>query len=119
VNALLGKGCHSNTFCTTICDCGQMTGQWSKAKDNGQTFLVDSQSYTNKVVHENIAKINGIRSEVKIKFSMVKAENRSRSTLTAVADCSTEAIGVTLPCDCFIRVSRSYISIGGRLLTNF
>ena len=50
------------------------------AKDNGQTFLVDGQSYANKIVHQNIAKINGIRSKVKIKFwqkSVVKAENRS------------------------------------------
>ena len=39
-----------------------------KAKDYGQMFLVDGQSYANKVVRENIAKINGIRSKVKIKF---------------------------------------------------
>jgi len=30
-------------------------------KDDGQTFLVDGQSYTIKVVRENIAKINEIR----------------------------------------------------------
>ena len=47
----------------------QVNGQGSfKAKDNGQTFLVDGQSYANKVVHENIVKINGIRSKVKFKF---------------------------------------------------
>jgi len=46
-----------------------VNGQGSfKAKDNGQKFLVDSQSYINKVVHENIAKINGIKSKAKINF---------------------------------------------------
>ena len=47
----------------------QVNGQRSfKTKDNGQTFLVDGQSYANKVVHQNIVEINGIRSKVKIKF---------------------------------------------------
>ena len=49
----------------------QVNGQDSfKAKDISQTFLVDSQSYTNKVVYKNIAKINGIRSKVKIEFGI-------------------------------------------------
>jgi len=59
----------------------QVNGQGSfKAKDNGQTFLVDGQSYVNKVVHENIAKINRLRSKVKIRFwrkLTVNAENCS------------------------------------------
>jgi len=47
----------------------QVNAQGSfKEKDNGQTLLVGGKSYANKVVHENIAKINGIRSKVKIKF---------------------------------------------------
>ena len=67
------KGCHSNTFCTMICDHGQqqVNGQGSfKAKDNGQTFLVDGQSYVNKVVHKNIAKYS------KNKWNEVKGQDK-------------------------------------------
>ena len=60
----------------------QVNGQDSfKAKDISQTFLVDSQSYTNKVVYKNTAKINGIRSKVKIKFGISR-----RSKLKIILD---------------------------------
>jgi len=46
-----------------------VNGQGSfKAKDNDQMCLVDGQSYANKIVHENMAKINGIKSKIKIQF---------------------------------------------------
>jgi len=69
----------------------QVNGQGSfKVKENGQTFLVDVQSFAINALHENIPKINGIRSKVQMKFwqkSKGKPENRSRPTLSAVADC--------------------------------
>ena len=89
---------HSNTLVlqSTTAVKWQVNEQGSfKAKDNGQTLLLDGQSFAINVVHKNIAKINGIRSKAKIKFwhkSTVKAENHSRPTLT------TETTGVTPPC---------------------
>ena len=67
----------------TDCNCDQWTrqfqseGQWSNVCFAKR---LDGQSYMNKAVHKNIAKINRIRSKVNIKFwrkSTIKAENPS------------------------------------------
>ena len=56
----------------------QVNGQGSfKAKDNGQMLLVDGQSYTNRVVHKNIAKINGMRSIKGQDKILAKVNNQS------------------------------------------
>ena len=62
------KGCYSNTFCTTICDHIKMTGQWIRQfQSEGQWSNVFGR-WSKLVVHENIVKINRIRSKVKIRF---------------------------------------------------
>jgi len=65
-----------------ICDRGQMTGQWTRQfQSEGQwsNALVDGQSYANRVVHENITKINGMRSIKGQDKILAKVNNQSCS----------------------------------------